>query len=55
MTNGSRPNLFIKAGISILLLVAGLYVLVTSEWNTQPALVAAATGWVGVVIGYWLK
>lgn len=41
--------------ISLGLLGAGLYVLLTVDWGANPQMVAAATGWLGLVCGYWLK
>ena len=41
--------------VSLGLLGAGLYVLLTIDWNAQPQMVAAATGWLGLVCGYWMK
>ncbi len=41
--------------ISLCLLGAGLYVLLTFNWSANPQMVAAATGWIGLVIGVWLK
>ena len=49
------PKLLIQGAISLMLLAAGLYVLVTVDWSKNSAMVAAATGWIGVVIGWWLK
>jgi hypothetical protein len=39
--------------ISVVLLLAGLYVLLVDHANSD--LEKAATGWIGVIIGYWLK
>jgi hypothetical protein len=41
--------------ISLALLGAGLYVLLTFDWAANPQMVAAATGWIGLVTGYWVK
>ena len=50
-----KTRVIVEALVSLGLLGAGLYVLITSDWSAKPQLVAAATGWVGLVIGYWLK
>jgi hypothetical protein len=39
--------------ISMALLVGGAYVLIKS--GTSSELQKAATGWIGLVVGYWLK
>jgi hypothetical protein len=39
--------------ISTVLMAAGLYILFTEGSN--PDLQKAATGWIGVIVGYWLK
>lgn len=41
--------------VSLGLLGWGLYVLITFEWAANPQMVAAATGWIGLVIGVWLR
>jgi hypothetical protein len=41
--------------ISLGLLSSGLYVLLTADWGENPQMVAAATGWMSFVIGYWMK
>ena len=41
--------------VSLGLFGAGLYVLLTLDWATNPEMVGAATGWIGLVIGYWLR
>ena len=48
-------RLVVQAIISLGLLSAGLYVLLTIDWAKNPQMVAAATGWIGIVIGYWMK
>jgi hypothetical protein len=40
-------------GISLVLLMTGLLILLSGEGD--PDLRNAAGGWVGVVVGYWLK
>jgi hypothetical protein len=41
--------------ISLGLLGSGLFILTTINWSDNPELGAAAAGWIGVVLGYWLK
>lgn len=38
--------------VSVVLLVAGIYFLV---WSHDETLTKLAAGWIGAVIGYWLK
>jgi hypothetical protein len=40
-------------GVSLVLLMAGMVVLLSGEGD--PQLQQAAGGWIGVVVGYWLK
>lgn len=42
------------AVVSLALLIAGLYILIFKN-GASDALQKAATGWIGLVIGYWLK
>ena len=39
--------------ISLALLVAGLVILLTQSGSAD--LQKAATGWIGILVGYWLK
>ena len=55
MNSNPTAKLLVQAIISLGLVAAGVYVLITADWGTKPALVAAATGWIGLVVGYWLK
>ena len=48
-------RLVVQGLISLGLLGAGLYILTSNDMSMNPELSAAATGWVGLVIGYWLK
>lgn len=48
-------KLIIQAIASLGLLGAGVYVLVTVDWNSNRELVLAATGWIGLATGYWLR
>ena len=41
--------------VSLGLLGSGMYVLLTFNWGENPQIVAAATGWIGLVVGYWMK
>ena len=49
------PKLAIQAIISLVLLGSGLFTLLTINWAENPQMVAAATGWIGLVVGWWLK
>jgi len=49
----NRVRLLMAAVISIALMVSGLYILLSENSNSD--LQKAATGWIGVIIGYWLK
>jgi hypothetical protein len=46
-------RLAMAVGISLVMLLAGLLVLFSGEGGAD--LQQAAGGWVGVVVGYWLK
>jgi hypothetical protein len=48
-------RLAVQTVISLGLLASGVFVLVTTDWNTNPEISIAAAGWVGLVAGYWLK
>ena len=48
-------KLVVQAIASLGLLGAGLFVVVTVDWGANQMLVAAATGWIGLVMGYWLR
>jgi hypothetical protein len=37
--------------VSLVALVAGIYVIITSTTDMK----TAAAGWVGLVVGYWLR
>jgi hypothetical protein len=39
--------------VSVVLLLAGLYVFVSGD--SSEGLEKAATGWIGLVAGYWLR
>ena len=55
MVPNPMARLAVQAIISLGLIAAGVYVLVTIDWRTNPALAAAASGWIGLAVGYWLK
>ncbi len=46
-------KLLIAFAISVALLAAGLYILLAEHASAD--LQKAATGWIGVILGYWLK
>lgn len=48
-------RLAVQTVVSLGLLGAGLYILLTFNWKENPEIVSAATGWVGLTIGYWLR
>jgi hypothetical protein len=48
-----RINLLIRAGISIVVLVCGLYVILSDKYPDSTA--KWAYGAIGIVIGYWLR
>lgn len=49
----NRIRLLMAALISVVLMGAGLYILLSKGSNQD--LQKAATGWIGIIIGYWLK
>ena len=55
MSQAPLAKLLMAVVVSLGLLGAGLFVLLTVDWKTNPEMVVAAMGWVGLVIGYWLK
>ena len=48
-------KLLMTAVITLGLLGSGVWVLVTFDWEANSQLIAAATGWIGLAVGYWLK
>ena len=48
-------KLAVRILISLIMLGFGIYVLATTNWQNNPEFAAAAAGWIGVVIGYWLR
>lgn len=55
MPQSPIAKLLVQAIASLGLLGAGLFVLITTDWKVNPELAVAATGWIGLVMGYWLK
>lgn len=53
--NQGVTKLLMSVVVSLGLLGAGLYILLTFDWSENPQMVAAATGWIGLVIGLWLR
>ncbi len=53
--NHAAIKLAVRIFISLTMLGFGLYVLVTTDWQDNPEFAAAATGWIGLVIGYRLR
>jgi hypothetical protein len=49
----NRVRLLMAVLISVALMGVGLYILLSESSNSD--LQKAATGWIGVIIGYWLK
>ena len=48
-------KLLMSVVITLGLLGSGLYVLLTFNWADNPQMVAAATGWIGICVGYWMR
>ena len=48
-------RLVVQIIITFSLLGFGFYVLATIDWKTNPEFAAAATGWIGLITGYWLR
>ena len=55
MSQAPLTKLLMAVVISLGLLGSGLYVLLTFNWGENPQMVAAAMGWLGLVVGYWMK
>ena len=53
--NFAPIKLAVRIFISLIMLGFGIYVLSTTNWQDNPEFAAAAAGWIGVVIGYWLR
>jgi hypothetical protein len=51
--NGSA--ILVKAIVSLGALAAGIYVVATVDWNMNPEMGATAAGWVGLILGHWLR
>jgi len=51
--NHETIKLFVRIGLSLILLIAGLYVLI---WNIgNDSIQKASIGWIGIIIGYWIR
>ena len=48
-------RLAIQIIVTFCLLGFGFYVLLTTDLRENPEFAAAATGWIGLVTGYWLR
>ena len=55
MNQAPLVRLLMTVVISLVLLGSGMYVLLTVDWGERPAMVAAATGWIGLVVGWWVR
>ena len=55
MSQAPLTKLLMAVVISLCLLGSGLFVLLTFNWAENPQMVSAATGWLGLAIGYWLR
>jgi hypothetical protein len=48
-------KLIIQGILSLGLLGAGLFVLVTMDLKANPELAVSAGGWIALPVGYWMK
>ena len=55
LTQAPLVKLLMAVVVSLGLLGSGMYVLLTFNWAENPQMVSAATGWIGLVIGMWLR
>ena len=53
--NFAAIKLAVRIFISLVMLGFGIYVLAIINWEDNPEFSAAAAGWIGIVIGYWLR
>ena len=53
--NHAAIKLAVRILISLVMLGFGIYILLSIDWSDNPEFAAAATGWIGIVIGYWLR
>jgi len=53
--NNRQVKLVVQIIISAGLLASGLYVMTTVRPGENEILFAAASGWVGLVCGYWIR
>ena len=50
-----RARLIVRVVLSLGLIGAGLFTVITVSPSSDPELFGAATGWIGLVMGYWLR
>ena len=55
MSQAPLIKLLMAVVISLGLLASGMFILLTFNWGENPQMVSAATGWIGLVIGVWLR
>ena len=55
MSHAPLIKLAMAVVISLGLMGSGIYVLLTFDWGANPQMIAAATGWIGLVIGHWIR
>ena len=48
-------KLIMQVIISLGLITAGVFILIYFDAQSNPEVTSAAAGWIGIVIGYWLK
>lgn len=48
-------RLLVAIILSLGLVAAGLWILVAVDLSKNPELGAAASGWIGLVVGFWLR
>lgn len=53
MLNEDEVKLIMQVDVSLVMLGAGLWILLGA--GAGPDLEKAATGWIGLVVGYWLR
>ena len=55
LTQAPLVKLLMVVVVSLCLLGSGLFVLLTFNWAENPQIIAAASGWIGLVIGTWIR
>ena len=55
MNHTSEIKLLMAVVVSLGLLASGMFILLTFNWGENPQMVSAATGWIGLVIGTWIR